>query len=506
MSQFRKAFPWLVALVGVSCLALSLSDALPRRVVTAAPPAADARELSSIFREVARDALPTIVAIETTGKAQARGGLELEDLENSPLDELFRQNPQFREFFRNRPRQREAPQTRGLGSGFVIDEAGVIITNSHVVRGADEVKVKFPDRTEYTAKEIKIDDKSDIAVLKIEPTKRLKALRLGDSDLMEIGDWVLAFGYPYDVGTTVTSGIISAKNRGLEIADREDFLQTDAAINPGNSGGPLLNLTGEVIGVNTAISSRSGGSEGIGFAIPVNMVKWISQQLLASGKVKRAYLGIGIQQLEPALLKDKDFKLQGLEGALITTITKGSPAEEAKLEVGDVILELNGRVVTNPRSLQNVVERLEVGKTYKALIIRDGKKLDVPITVREMPDNFFVANGRSGGRRAPSQTPKGESFNELGIEVKELTREAAREAGFDDNVTGVLVANVDANSPAAQGGISAGHIIERVGNKKVTTTKEFEAALKAASLKDGVTLLINTPNGKRFVAVQVSKN
>ncbi len=504
MPQLRKAFPWLVALVGVSCLALSLSDALPRRVVTAAPPAADARALSSIFREVARDALPSIVAIETRGKAQAQGGLDLDDLEDSPLDELFRQNPQFREFFRNRPRQRETPQTRGLGSGFVMDEAGVIITNSHVVRGADEVKVRFHDGQEYVAKEIKIDDKSDIAVLKVEGAKGLKALRFGDSDGMEIGDWVLAFGNPFDVGVTVTSGIISAKSRGLGIADREDFLQTDAAINPGNSGGPLLNLNGEVIGVNTAIASRSGGSEGIGYAIPVNMVKWISQQLLANGKVKRAYLGIGIQQLDPKL--SKGLKLQGLEGALITTITKGSPAEDAKLEVGDVILELNGRMVTNPRSLQNVVERLEVGKTYKALVIRDTKKLEVPIAVREMPDDFFAANGRSGRSRPPSQTPKSESFNELGIEVKELTRDAAREAGFDDKVTGVLVANVDANSPAAQVGIAAGHVIERVGNQKVTTTKEFEVALGASSLKDGVTLLINTPNGKRFVAVQVSKN
>ncbi len=501
MQRLSKHVSWIVALIGVSCLAISLSDRLPPRMVTAAPTAADARQLSAIFREIAREAIPSIVAIETRGKAAA-SGIDLDD-EDAPFGDLFKQNPQFREFFRDRPRGREVPHTRGMGSGFIIDEAGIVVTNSHVVRGADEVKVRLQNGHEFSVTEVKMDDKSDIAILRITGAKGLKALKFGDSDLAEIGDWVLAAGNPFDVGVTVTAGIISAKSRGLGIADREDFLQTDAAINPGNSGGPLLNLNGEVIGVNTAISSRSGGSEGIGFAIPVNMVKWISHQLITGGKVKRAYLGIGIQQLDPHV--SKGFKLDGLEGAIVTTVAKSSPAENAKLQEGDVILELNGHKITNPRSLQNTVERLDVGKTYKVLILRDGAKLELPITMREMPEDFFIA-GRNGGRRGPGKglPPKEESFNELGVQVKELTPEIAKELGYDEKATGLVITNVDPKGAAALAGISVGQIIEKVGNKKITSPKDFEEALKGTSLKEGVTLLISTPSGKRFVAVQVS--
>lgn len=503
MRQWNKYVTWVLALVGVSCLAISLSDVLPHRRVTAAPTATDARQLSAIFREISREAIPSIVAIETRGKAVAANGPDLDD-EDSPLGDLFKQNPQFRDFFRDRQRKGgEVPRSRGMGSGFIIDEVGVIITNSHVVRGAEEVKVRLQDGHEYTATEIKMDDKSDVAVLRISGAKGLKALKLGDSDSAEIGDWVMAVGNPFDVGVTVTAGIISAKSRGLGIADREDFLQTDAAINPGNSGGPLLNLNGEVIGVNTAISSRSGGSEGIGFAIPVNMVKWISQQLIAGGKVKRAYLGIGIQQLDPQVAKG--LKLQGPEGAIVTTVAKGSPAEDAKLQEGDVILELSGRKITNPRSLQNTVERLELGKSYKAVVIRDGVKLELPITMREMPEDFLAAARgglRRGSGRGPS--PKEESFNELGVQVKEMTPDLAKELGYDEKVTGLVVTGVDPKGAAALVGIAPGLIIEKVGSKKIASAKDLDEALKGVSLKEGVTLLINSPNGKRFVVIQVS--
>ena len=502
MRRLTKQIPFILAVVGVSCLLVSLLDKLPRREVTAAPNAADARQLSAIFREIAREAIPSIVAIETHGKAAAASGPDLDD-DDSPFGDLFRQNPQFRDLFKDQQKRRQAPQTRGMGSGFIIDEAGVILTNSHVVRGADEVKVRLADGHEYTATDIKMDDKSDIAVLRINGAKGLKALKFGDSDTAEIGDWVLAVGNPFDVGVTVTAGIISAKGRGLGIAHREDFLQTDAAINPGNSGGPLVNLDGHVIGVNTAISSRSGGSEGIGFAIPVNMVRWISQQLLAAGKVKRAYLGIGIQQLDPQV--SKGLKLSGSEGAIVTTIAKGSPADDAKLQEGDVILELDGRKISNPRSLQNTVERLEVGKIYKALVIRDGAKIEVPIPVREMPDDFFTA-ARNGIRRGPGkgQSPKEESFDELGVQVRELTPDVAKELGYDDKTTGLVVTSVDPKGAAALAGVGPGQIIEKVGSKKIATAKDLEEAVKGLSLKEGITLLINTPNGKRFVAVQSS--
>ncbi|MBC7819224.1 MAG: PDZ domain-containing protein, partial [Planctomycetaceae bacterium] len=287
------------------------------------------------------------------------------------------------------------------------------------------------------------------------------------------------------------------------ITRREDFLQTDAAINPGNSGGPLLNLDGEVIGINTAISSRSGGSEGVGFAIPVNMVKWISQQLITHGKVRRAYLGIQIQPLTSAL--SRSLKLDGVDGALIAGIGKDSPAANAKLQPGDVILELNGRKVATTQMLQAVVEQLEIDKTYKALIVRDGTKLEVPITVREMPENFLAGAGRpcnGGGRGRQTPQPKEESFNTLGLQVKELTENVAKELGFEDKVAGVVVSGVDPNGAAAQAGIAVGQVIEKVGGKKIASLKDLEEALKTASLKDGVTLLVSSPTGKSFVVVQ----
>ena len=505
MQRLNKSAAWIVGIVGITCLTVSLLDVLPRRVVTAAPTAADARQLSAIFREVSHQALPSIVAIETRGKAAAMSGLDPDDEEN-PLNDLFKQNPQFREFFRERPKQKDSPRSRGMGSGFVIDESGVILTNSHVVRGADEVKVRTHDGHDYVVTDIKMDENSDIAVLRIKDVKGLKALRFGDSDTAEIGDWVLAVGNPFDVGMTVTAGIISAKSRGLGIARREDFLQTDAAINPGNSGGPLLNLNGEVIGINTAISSRSGGSEGIGFAIPVNMVKWISEQLMTHGKVRRAYLGIQIQPLNSAL--SRLFKVPGVDGALIPSIREGSPAADSKLQEGDVILELNGKKVSTTQMLQIVVERLEIGKTYKALLVRDGEKRELPITVREMPENFLansnrLTNGGARGRgRGQNQPPKEEPVAELGVKVRELTEDIAKELGYESNGSGLFVSSVDQDGVAAQSGITIGNVIEKVGKKKVTSTKDLEDALKSVSFKEGVAVLVNTPTGKKFVAVQ----
>jgi serine protease Do len=502
MQRVSKSASWIVAVVGVTCLTMSFLDFHPRREVAAAPAVADARQLSTVFREISHQALPSIVAIETRGKAAAMSGLDLDD-EDNPLNDLFRQNPNFREFFRERPKQqRESPRSRGMGSGFIIDEAGVILTNSHVVRGADEVRVRTHDGHDYLVSDIKMDENADIAVLRIKDVKGLKALRFGDSDSAEIGDWVLAVGNPYDVGMTVTAGIISAKSRGVAIA-RGDFLQTDAAINPGNSGGPLLNLNGDVIGINTAISSRSGGSEGIGFAIPVNMVKWVSQQLMTQGKVRRSYLGIQIQPLTSALAKT--FKLPAVDGALITKVTNGSPAADAKLQEDDVILELDGKKVSTTQSLQLVVERLEPGKMYKASIVRDGKKLDVPVTVREMPEGFLASGTRpnpNGRGKGQNPQPKEESFNQLGLQVKELTAEIAKELGYDESPTGVVVTKVDPTGPASEAGIAVGQVIEKVSGKRIASIKEFEEALKSASLKDGVRLLVSSPSGKSSIVVQ----
>ena len=272
------------------CLLGAAAVVAQRRPVSQAPVARNAQELSHVFRSVAGAATPSVVSIESRGKPiRVRSNFPFGD--NDLFREFFRNDPRFREFQNQTPAERELPAPVGRGSGFIIDESGVIVTNSHVVEGAEHVKVRLHDGREFIATDIKQDPRSDIAILHIDaPRGLLKPVRFGNSDQMQVGDWVLAVGSPFGYDLSVTAGIISAKGRGPKINEREDYLQTDAAINPGNSGGPLLNLNGEVIGINTAISSRNGSYNGIGFAVPINMAQWVIQQLVAEGKVSRAYL------------------------------------------------------------------------------------------------------------------------------------------------------------------------------------------------------------------------
>ncbi|MEM9704275.1 MAG: trypsin-like peptidase domain-containing protein, partial [Planctomycetota bacterium] len=316
---------------------------------------ADARGLSAAFRDVADAVLPAIVSIEAEGAARrvsiGDGEIPEEFFRNSP----FGDDPRFRELFRRRQRggTRMIPPRRSKGSGFVIDaREGIVLTNSHVVADADEVTVRLHDGRELVAEEVLTDPRTDVAVVRIEPDG-LTEVPLGDSDSARIGDWVLAFGSPFGLDMSVTAGIVSAKGRGPGINDREDYIQTDAAVNPGNSGGPLVDLSGRVVGINTAISSRSGGYDGIAFAIPVRMAKWVADQLVDSGEVKRAYLGVAIQDIDGDLADE--FGIEVPRGAIVTKIFDGSPAANAGLKVGDVIVRLNGREVTGPKKLQVVV-------------------------------------------------------------------------------------------------------------------------------------------------------
>jgi serine protease Do len=296
MKLIRRNGHWLVALVGVVCLAFSAGMMTQKQPAFAAqgdPRAAqgvaEAHELSSAFRHAAKTALPGMVSIETRGRVamvRGQGNINPEDLfENSPFGEMFKSDPRLKDLFRQQPRQ--MPRSHGMGSGFVIDSSGVILTANHVVADAEQVKVKLHDGREFMATEVKTDPKTDIAILRIKADSSLPTIRLGDSDATEIGDWVLAIGSPFGLDATVTAGIISAKGRGPKIATREDFIQTDAAINPGNSGGPLINLHGEVIGINTAISTRSGGYDGVGFAVPINLARWVADQLIEKGLHRR---------------------------------------------------------------------------------------------------------------------------------------------------------------------------------------------------------------------------
>lgn len=449
-----------------------------------------AHDLSSAFRSVAKSTLPSIVSIQTTGKAMDQGNME------EQFGELFKDNPQFKDMFKNMPKQRRM-HPQGMGSGFIIDPSGIVMTNNHVVADAEKITVVLQDGTEYTATDVKTDPRTDVAILRIKSEKPLPAIKLGNSDLMEVGDWVLAIGAPFGLSSTVTQGIISAKGRGMNITDREDFLQTDAAINPGNSGGPLLNLNGEVIGINTAISSRSGGYDGIGFAIPVNMAKWVGDQLVENGRVRRAYLGVAIGAVDPKLAK---YLPDGSRsGAVIGKVSENSPASNAKLQESDIILKLDGQEVKDTRSLQGIVERLEVGKSYPMELIRDGERTTVQVTMQEMPEDFSTRIMNRQEDQAEPKQPMSETIEDLGLGLQSLTPAIAKSLGFENRTEGIVITDVKEGSAAEKARLAPEQVITKVGNRPVKTVEEFKEAMKTQDLAKGVLLFVVTPNGGNYV-------
>jgi serine protease Do len=318
---------------------------------------------------------------------------------------------------------------------------------------------------------------------------------------MEIGDWVLAIGSPFGLDMSVTSGIISAKGRGPGITEREDFLQTDAAINPGNSGGPLFNLSGEVIGINTAISTRSGGYDGIGFAIPINMAKWVANQLIEKGEVSRAYLGVGIQPVDSSFAKKLNVEVG--QGALVNHVMPDSPAAKAKVEIQDVVVELNGEKVKGARELQGIVEQLELGKEYPLVVLRGGEKVTLTVKAEAMPRNYSRASMREEEKE---EATEGEgSFDELGLDVRPLTPEIAKRLDIPSSSKGLVISAVKEDSPAERAGLRPGYVVERVGNTPVTTLDEYKSVMKEQSLREGVMLLINGGGGTRLIVIQQSE-
>jgi len=488
---------WFIAFTAGVCLAgAAVGTAIvlgQRQSRTEIRGVSSVRELSTVFREITRDVMPSIVSITTRGKPVRIADVPFHD--GGSDGGFFPNEPRFREFFKRIPR-RQMPAPRGMGSGFVIDATGIIMTNSHVVRNAEEVLVTLHDGREFVATDVKHDPHSDVAIVRIDAPRDLRAIRLGSSKDMQIGDWVLAVGSPFRLHGTVTAGIISAKGRGPGIARREDFLQTDAAINPGNSGGPLINLDGEVIGINTAISTRSGGYDGIGFAIPVDMARWVSQQLIERGEVLRAYLGVTVQPVDGKLAKK--FKTAAGQGAIVGQVLPDSPAAEAKLEPGDVILQIDGHQVRGPRNLQGLVEKLRIGKTYRVTILRNGKRMTMSISVRVMPkDAPALTDNLEDETPAPSKN----SFQDLGLEIGEFTLEIAERLGIK-NTKGVLITSVEIGSPAQRAGLRTGEVIEKVDTARVTSPDEFRKALKNASLQEGLLLLVRSPRRTRFLVIQ----
>jgi serine protease Do len=424
------------------------------------------------YRDVVKQVLPAVVSIEAKPRAAlSRASLppelrkHLEQFGGQPLPDL--------------------QPGRAFGSGFVVDPSGVILTNEHVVRDAEELEVHFQDGRKFTTRDFKTDPKSDLAVVRIQVKEQLPSLKLGDSDEMEVGDRVLAIGAPLGLTGTVTSGIISAKARDVHMNADEDFLQTDAAINPGNSGGPLVNLRGEVIGINSAIKSQTGGWQGIGLAISANLAKTVIGQLEKDGTVHRGYLGVQAQALEPEVASR--LGLAGKTGVVVAKVMAGSPAAKAGLRDGDVVTEVAGQPIKDPRGLQKVVAGLPAGKPVEVGVYSDGAQKSVTVTVEEQPRQF--------GRNADAAEPEAVSLGKLGVRVTELTAEKAKELGHPEKTEGVLITEVDPNGVAGGAGMRSGTVILKVDRQRVTTVEEFRKAVEKASLDEGVLLQVRTARG-----------
>ncbi len=462
--------------------------------------------LSHTFREVARQTLPAVVSIRTVSKVS---GLSQAPVPDPFSSDPFRSHPFFREFFdrlpdedsMRRPPRSEQWRSTGQGSGFIIDPSGIILTNAHVVNGADEVTVQLSDGREFKATDIQADDRADVAIIRITVKEKLPSLPMGDEQELEIGDWVLAFGSPFGLHRTVTQGIISAKSRGLnDPRMKQELLQTDAAINPGNSGGPLVNLRGEVIGVNTAISTRSGGYDGVGFAVPASLAKWVAEQLEKHGKVRRAYLGVLAQDIDSGLAES--LGLDAPHGALVAEITKGAPADKAGLQIQDVITELNGEKITNTRKLMSVAEKLTVGQKYPLVFLRDRRPLAVEVIMAELPEKLA---SEEPGTTEPGSVGEETSIDELGLIVRPVTPELAEQLKLD-SVRGVVITSVKRDSYAASLGIEPGDVIFRMGTTDVNTVADVKKGVEEARKNQRVLLYIRTSTGTRFISVPLVVN
>ena len=487
----------ITALAAAAGLLLGLPSSRADDSMATAQALMHANALSTAFRHAAEIATPSVVVVRSEVKprrvrGRAPGGRQGNPFEGTPFEGMFPDGlPEGFEF--NAPEGR-MPGRAGVGSGVIVSDDGLVITNNHVVEGADEVTVELADGREFRAMEIKTDPDSDLAVVKLADARGLPVAKLGDSDKLEIGDWVIAIGNPFELETTVSAGIISGKGRELGSIRRAQFLQTDAAINPGNSGGPLVNLSGEVIGINTAIASNSGAYQGIGFAIPINQARWVSEQLIARGSVERGYLGVSIAPLSA----DMASKLGAADrkGVLVTEVMPGTPAKEAGMQDLDVVVSFDGKPVDSPRTLQEVVERSAIGKPHDVVVLRDGREVTVKVEVKTLPEQF---GQREQGRQI---APGGEETfysKAFGLEVRDKGS-VAQDAyeGFD----GVLVDRVDPDGLAAEVGLGPGVLIRKVGKTPVTSIDEFAEAIEQETPEAGVVLQIRTPRGNAVILLK----
>jgi serine protease Do len=481
-----------LSIVAVCCFAMGLALPSGMQWLKTAPPAAAANvpmaaapvavsanaAVPETFADIAKRMSPSVVNIKVIKKVE-NVGFAQPDIPDGPFHDFFEK------FFQGMPQGAPAPKTqKGMGSGVIISTDGYVLTNNHVVDGAKEVIITLADQKEYKGRIIGADRQTDLAVVKIDAHETFPASTLGDSDAMKVGDWVVAIGNPFGLDRTVTAGIVSAKGRVIGAGPYDSFIQTDASINPGNSGGPLLNMQGEVIGINTAIVAQG---QGIGFAIPVNMVKPLIPQLETKGKVTRGFLGVTIQAITPPLAKS--LNLPDKKGALVADINPNTPAAKAGIKRGDVIVAFNGKDVSDSQSLPAMVAATPVGQEATVTVKRDGETLQLPVTIGELPAQR-AANGNPGGAIQPAR-------EKWGLQLRDLNPEIAAQLHLKAD-QGVVVVDVQPNSRAAESGVHQGDVILEVNRQPVNSVQDMAAKLNNAPNKDQL-LLVQRQNAKIFI-------
>ncbi|MGI9382822.1 MAG: Do family serine endopeptidase [Methyloligellaceae bacterium] len=445
--------------------------------------------------DIAEKLQDAVVNISTTQTLKRSQGIPLPRVpKGSPFEEFFE------DFFNRQQRKGRPRKVNSLGSGFVIDPSGLIVTNNHVIEGADEIIVNFNDGEKLkVAKIVGRDTKTDLAILKVEPKKPLVAVGFGDSTKMRVGDWVMAIGNPFGLGGSVTVGIISAKKRDINAGPYDEFLQTDAAINRGNSGGPLFNMEGEVIGVNTAIISPTGGSIGIGFAVPASTALHVIRQLREFGETRRGWLGVRIQSVTEEIADS--LGMTEPKGALVASVTSESPAAVAGVEAGDVIVAFDGQEVANMRVLPRIVARTPIGKSVDVQVLRKGQSQKFKITIGRLPEGEATKKSEKKKKEEPTTSSL------LGLSIAPMTDELRSRFKIDQKVNGVVVTKVDPESIAAQKNIKPGNVIVEVTQEEVKTPTDVTDRVDSVkkSGRKSVLLLISDAKGElRFVAVPIS--
>src|SRR6187455_171666 len=458
--------------------------------------------------DVAEQVIDAVVNVSTKQSVDLRSGAMPQLPPGSPFEEFFE------EFFKNRRGQNgqngpgqnnQTPTPRrvnSLGSGFIIDPSGLVVTNNHVISEADEVSVILNDGTTLKAEVVGRDQKTDLALIEVTPTVPLKAVKFGDSDNLRLGEWVIAIGNPFMLGGTVTAGIVSARNRDINSGPYDNYIQTDASINRGNSGGPLFNLEGEVVGVNTLIISPTGGSIGLGFAVPSKTVAGVVDQLRQFGELRRGWLGVRIQQVTDEIAESLNIK--PARGALVAGVDDKGPAKPAGIEPGDVVVKFDGKDVKDPKDLSRVVADTAVGKEVDVVIIRKGKEESRKVTLGRLEDTEKVQQAAAKTKEDPAEKPVTQKA--LGLDLAALSKDLRTKYKIKDSVKGVIVTGVDGNSDAAEKRLSAGDVIVEVAQEAVINAADIKKRIDQVK-KDGkksVLLLVANGEGElRFVALSV---